>query len=133
MKKPARIAFRNIPELVWMLRYPVRAVQDLLREVGDFFERGWWGYARTDVWSLEGYLAAWLPSALRQMRDGWSYPPDLTPDEWQEKLSLMIGAFEDAFRLIDMDYSSHEEAKELIDHSKPGMQEFIDRFYDLWD
>jgi len=67
------------------------------------------------------------------MRDGWGYPADLTSDEWREKLSQMIGAFEDASRFIDMDYQSLDEAKELIEHSKSGMQEFIDRFYDLWD
>jgi len=128
-----RMAFHNMPEFVWVLRHPLQAVRDLIREVRDFFERGWYGYARTDVWSLDGYLAAWLPSALRQMRDGYSYPPDLTSDEWREKLTVMIAAFEKAFRFIDMDYESHEEVEELIEHSKLGMQEFIDRFYDLWD
>lgn len=132
-----RIAFRDVPELSWILWHPLRALRDLIREARDFVERGWWGYARTDAWSLDDYLASWLPSALRQIRDGCSYPPDLTPDEWREKLSLMIVGFEDALRLSDGDWGDWESArkirKELYQRSKLGIQEFADRFYDLWD
>lgn len=132
-----RVAFRDMPEVVWMLRHPLQAARDLFRELLDLFERGWRGYARTDVWNLHSYLAIWLPSALRQMRDGCSYPSDLTSDEWREKLTLMIRGFEDAHRLIDGKWGQWESArkkrKEVYLHSKLGMQEFIDRFYDLWD
>ena len=128
-----RVAFRAIPELVWMLRYPIQAAQDLIREVRDFFVRGWRGYARTDVWDLHFYLATWLPHALRQLRDGCSYPPSLTHDEWREKLALMIAGFRAADRVIDMDWDSVEEAKALVEQSKLGRAEFGEYFLDLWD
>lgn len=132
-----RIAFRSIPEFPWILRHPIQAARDLIREVRDFFQRGCYGYARADVWDLHSYLAIWLPSALRQMRDGYSHPCDLTSDEWREKLSLMIRAFETAHRLIDGRWGDWESARktreQLYQRSKLDMQVFVDRYYDLWD
>lgn len=47
------------------------------REVKWFFQRGKRGYADCDVWSLDWYLASWIPEAFREMKDGMMGYPSL--------------------------------------------------------
>jgi hypothetical protein len=43
-------------------------VPDLGRDLRDVVQRGLYGYAESDLYSLETYLSDWLPSALREIR-----------------------------------------------------------------
>ena len=63
---------------------------ELYRELRSVWRRGWYGYAPRDLWSLDYYLAAWLPYALRDFRErNAGYPSSLTPEQWEKELRLM--------------------------------------------
>jgi len=42
----------------------------LAREIKWYWQRARYGYADCDLWSLDMYLASWMPSALRDLKDG---------------------------------------------------------------
>ena len=53
----------------YYLTHPWTWAHDVYRETGDFVHRGLYGYARSDIWDLDDYLASWLPDALRHMAE----------------------------------------------------------------
>ena len=75
-----RLYFAIVPE--WMTRYappfgsynyaamlyqPHKYVMDLYYEVKWFIQRGRRGYSDRDTWSLDQYLASWMPEALERL------------------------------------------------------------------
>ena len=67
-------------------------VPDLGRDIRDFLQRGMWGYAESDLYSLDLYLSDWLPSALRAIRPALlKQPGGMLP-------SVVKGYGEDPFR-----------------------------------
>ena len=118
--------FKNIPrELLW------------------FIQRGKRGYADCDVWSLDGYLCSWLPSALRKLKKiSHGYPDGdvKSMGEWKEILEKTSRGFEAVTKLDDAicskKYNTKLEKSKRIKLQKEideGMKLFVKHFQSLWD
>lgn len=69
-------------------------VKDLLFEIKQMWQRAHRGYADKDLWSIDMYLAQWLPAALQQFRETThSVPMSLTSQQWEHELKMMEHAF----------------------------------------
>jgi hypothetical protein len=97
-----------------------------------FSQRGLRGWADCDAWNLDNYLDAVLPSAIRSLKKAHSYPPDLTPDEWNEILEKMAVGFKarekrELMTFLDPIYT------ELSQKWEEGFALFVKYYGDLWD
>src|SRR5664279_5964303 len=69
------------------LTHPWLYWHNLREEVRAFWQRGRYGYARRDWWSLDCYLCTWLPRAIRDYQDGSGIhhgEPDANGSWWHE-------------------------------------------------
>ena len=101
-----------------------------------FWQRGSRGYANSDLWNLNDYIAAWLPVALRQLkREGWTCLPGKTPEEWYRILECMAQGFEAWAELNDGVIASgdNELIARLEDKQAEGFELFAKWFGALWD
>lgn len=119
---------------MWYLRHPLRFLRDLKQDISAFYHRGRYGYSLLDRWNLNTYLCSWLPSALREMRDNSiGYPPDSTPEEWEEILTRMADGFEKFQQMWEMKIPmpSDEEYERMLE----DIALLTDRkcFPHLWD
>ncbi len=110
--------------------------KDIYREAKAFYERGMYGYAESDLWNLDGYLASWMPSALRELSKA--------PIDWEASetdLEKMARGFELASE--ESDYLFDKETEHLKEnwreiekeHEKERiecMNHFVERFHALW-
>ena len=110
-----------------------------LRSLKVFMQRGLRGYAIEDVWSLDDYLASWLPHALRDLYQHPSmaagYPPSdnvKTQKQWHRILETMAQGF-DAHHTLAETWPSEKERRALERTRAQGLQLFIEYFGDLWD
>ena len=118
----------------YLLTHPWTIVEESYYRVKWFIQRGYKGYADCDVWSLDDYLLKWLPSALRELKETkHSYPCDLTPEQWDEALELMIGGLKAEKKWTDMEWDTEEQREALKSYGELGMTLFKERFHDLWD
>lgn len=145
------------------------------------YERGWWrywlnprtytralrwgyqrasrGYADCDLWSIDAYLCGILVPGLKQFRDQThSHPGDLTFEEWQAKVDVMIVGFQAHIDLMEgppdrfftpkecetlepewltpMDFDAEGELAWRTERQavqKAGMGQFVEWFGHLWD
>ena len=112
----------------WCLLDPFGCVALFVRELHRFFARGWWGYADSDVWSLDTYLATWLPGALRQIKNNsLGYPGGMGRKEWRETVEKMAVGFEAARRFAE----SWDE--DDLKTANEGLDLFRRWFFNLWD
>ena len=112
--------------------YPWGVVKDIYRWFKAFLQRGLRGYADTDVWSLDVYLATWLPSAIRQLKNGTGCPGKLTQDEWNTLLDFMAETFEVANEL-SISGMDRATLRKKTQRFKKGMDVFKTHFLNLWD
>lgn len=95
-----------------------------------FWQRGMWGYADCDLWSLDTYLGEWLPSALERMKDG-GFPVNLTAKKWNNILDKMALGFRASYKLSNME-NTPEEEPELRKQETAGLKLFAKHFGNLW-
>ena len=105
----------------WMLWHPINTVRDILRYLPIRWARGGKGWHWTDTWSLDRYLARWLPGALRDLADAPGCPGSYdTVAEWQaelEKAAVALEAYSEAMVASAEEYEAAEEAMHWIaDH-----------------
>ena len=119
----------------------------MLKKIKHYYQRATRGYSDQDLWSLDSYLAGWLPDALRQFKgakqgtpaeffSNKDHPWDPLPEgdhdravaEWHAVLDKMIQAFEAHNRIFDLDYD--EDRDERI--FEEGAALFIKHFGSLW-
>ena len=124
----------------WMLTHPWLFFTELWDVVRDFCERGWYGYSVTDLWSLNEYINAWLPGALRNLADhGYSMPDGLSPEEWHAILHDMADKWErgDPDTVHFHKGMPWEEYMAQVERCEAISQEALDLFSkwyrDLWD
>ncbi len=133
MNNMKRIAFNSY--LNW--RYPLDALNYLWFECKWFVQRGLYGYADCDVWSLDGYLCEWLPSALRRFKTGHSYPGTGLAnkmEKWAAMLETMALGFESYDKMWGEVFDvTSVEGKQLIASWDKGSKLFIKWFGHLWD
>lgn len=103
------------------------------RNLQAFWQRGRRGYADTDLWSFDSYLAGVLVKALAQLRDTThGYPSGLdTPEEWAAILTQMVDGFA-AHRDI-MNTGDTEAMRTATERFQRGMELFSEYYLALWD
>lgn len=91
--------------------------------------RGWSDY---DAYSLDYYLAGVIAGALGNIRDGHSYPTDMTSEEWEAYLDDII---ESLTRYRDTKFTTTDYAEEMVayDDAARAMHNLAYRFGDMWD
>jgi hypothetical protein len=103
----------------------------LMRWVKDFFHRGLYGYAESDVWNMDNYLLRILPPMLYQLKkETHGYPAHLTAEQWDEILDKMIEGFE-SYRMAE-DRDSVIDSKEHKKLTK-SLELLKKHFLNLWD
>lgn len=103
------------------------------KEVKYFFQRGIRGWCDRDLWSIDYYLCYIIPPMLRKynkIRSG--YPHFLTDKQWGKIIKTMADGFE-AMKIIDNEFPSDKEEKELEKKFNEGMKLFVKYFRHLWD
>ena len=107
-------------------KYPsdwLKIPYNLYREIKSFYHRGMYGYAENDLWNLDDYLADWLSSALKELKDKSVH--------WDKiNLNLIIRGFE-AYKELDHE-EDIEKSKSLQKEVKEGLQHFADNFGGFW-
>ena len=143
-----KLYFDLVPR--WMTRYsppggfynyaayaykPWEYVGDLYLQAKWFVQRGLRGYSDEDTWSLDHYLASWMPQALRQLKqNSHGHPDGMTYAGWQTRLRKMADGFEAAHALnATMRDWSTKEGRALQRKFQQGMKLFQEHYFKLWD
>lgn len=115
--------------------HPWTFAADCYRQVKWFCQRGYRGYADCDSWSLDYYLNAWMPEAVRSLKQGMGVPCEFehNPQGWPEVLETIAKGFEAAKKLNDMEYETHQEAVEIQKTMHKGLGLFCKYYLNLWD
>lgn len=106
---------------------------DLFRELRAFYQRGMYGYADCDLWSLDDYLAEWIPSALADLKET---PVDHAASGMD--LDLMIDGFRATLEVDDVFINGRPfdeylaEIQTFEDRRLKGMNHFVEHFNGLW-
>ena len=114
---------------------------DLWRELKAFYQRGMYGYASSDLYSLAGYLTSWMPEALTQLSEEGGEIIDFAASDMD--FNLMIDGWLAARQLLDGDFawddttktlkSNHKELTEDLEKRRiKGMERFVKDFLGLW-
>lgn len=124
-------------------RHPLRFIITLLysyprRAITRFIQRGRRGYATEDLWSLDLYLAWWLPDAIRYYKTGHGWPSReeaATFDDWIGITEKMAQGFEahDTLVRLGYDYKDPKARASLMETREEGLALFVKWFGDLWD
>lgn len=84
------------------------------------------GFDDTETWNLDKTIAKFVLPRLKRFQEvSKAYPGSMTEEEWQEKVSKMIKAFE---LLSDDEWLSEDEELEV----RKGMKCFCKHFRSLW-
>lgn len=121
-------------------------LEDKVREIKAFFQRGKRGYADCDVWNFDGYLCDVIIGGLKQLRKYKSgiptelydkYKPDekAAHQEWNRRLDQMIEGFIAGRKIIDLNYNWKNPKTGALLRLKynRGMELFKEHFFNLWD
>ena len=116
-------------------------IPEVARQIKWAWQRVYRGWDDRVLWSIHDHLIDHLPVWLAWLRDeGMGYPAQMTPEEWAQKLGVMIAGFEAARELDDLDWmdieGKDEQAKECerLNHAfTEGMKSFSENFFHLWD
>jgi hypothetical protein len=106
-------------------RRPWELPYDLYREARDFIHRGLYGFSKSDTWSLNDYLASWIPSALEVYKHDHLVHEGLDFDLMQDGFKAVIELGEG--------FPKEEELKGLQARADKGLQHFKDNFQRLWN
>jgi len=68
----------------WYLTHPWEWGIELYKEARAFLQRGFRGYADSDVWGFNDYLTDVLAGGLRGLAKGISYPGSEEMDTWEK-------------------------------------------------
>ena len=117
------------------LYQPHKYAIDLYYKALWFIQRGRRGYADCDVWSIDGYLAKWMPQALRRLATKKTgHPIGMTVKGWQTRLETMADGFLAARDIQDMTYRYRSpEDRATWKQFNRGMKLFHKHFFSLWD
>lgn len=122
------------------LKFPLNLYHDLRR----IYERGTRGHGRGDVGDLNDYAVVLMVNCLTQFKaSNCAYPHDLTPEEWDAKLDLMIDGWKAMHELLssadEPDYTGPESMPAVdawrdskMDRWQKGMTEFTTHYASLW-
>ena len=131
LMKRKRVAF------TWYLnwRYPIESIRDLFKQTKYFFQRGWYGYADCDLWSLDSYLSEWMPRAIRYFKTAYGYPgfgAANTYKKWKQILEKIARGFEANYKLTNGFSTNIKVIERLRKKETDGMKLFVKYFGHLW-
>lgn len=133
--------------------HPHKVIANRWRHLKWFMQRGWRGYADCDVWSLDGYLATWMPQAVRKI-PGVGYfqcgsecgmPDDILAEGRQEKdqehynevIEKIARAFEAHLERDDIWPNDDDNWKEkhavLAEETREGLKLMAIHYGGLWN
>ena len=109
----------------------------LLREGHAVWRRGWYGYAPRDLWSLDAYLATWLPYAIKEFRErNNGHPCDMASKQWDKELRAMEAGWIAARHILEQcGHACWTEKGHGVRWEKQwnsGSKIFMKRFFHLW-
>lgn len=111
-------------------------VTSIPRKIKWFIQRGRRGWADCDLWSLDEYLAQWLPDALLKLKEdvhGWPEGPDCpTFESWQQILVEMADGFK-AEQELGEGILDEKERDKINKRKEKGLNLFVKYFSALWD
>ena len=89
------------------------------------------GIGCCDIYGYNYYLAKSISSHLKNFKENLcSYPSEMTIEEWQDTIQIMIDGF-DAFLAMDDEFVDSKR-KKLVKKYKLGMKTFVKYFDHLW-
>lgn len=98
-----------------------------------FLQRGWRGYADSDVWSIDAYLCEFMPQALEDLKLDPGYPCGLGEKKWNAILDDISEGFRAAYTLADYAYETDTQRENLEKIQKKGLKLFVKYFNNLWN
>ena len=127
-------------------KYPSGILKNISR-ISRLFKWGWQridqGIADCDVWNLDGYLTSIIPTALRKLAEGCSYPHAFnSAEEWHDILNsianqIEYGAADDLTWFPETyEYTRDEYMAEKVKREKArrlGLERIAEYVDDLWD
>ena len=141
--KKKRIAFRGSAyNSHYLWTHPWEIVDHYWRQLKYFIQRGLYGYADEDWWSIDYYLSGWMPTAIRQYKKGMGHPGSLkTMNDWKKILETMARGFEAEKAIQDCVWFHPKKTKKDNDNRfkklekeyNDGMKLFIKYLPNLWD
>lgn len=118
----------------YYLIHPFVLLKDVYLQMKWFYQRGKRGYADCDVWSLDCYLARWMPEALLKLKNiSHAYPNRMSEKGWNKKIDRMVLGFMAARHVNEGKFKTRQEYKLLQEQSRQGLETFKNYFFDLWD
>jgi hypothetical protein len=115
------------------LRYRLRSAWVALRqEPRHRYERARYGASYKDIWGFDVYIAGVIAHACDRLKEGYSYPSEMTPESWAEYLDGIardLRRWQTAFA----DTMPYEEERAAYEAAVAAMHRFADRFGSFWD
>ena len=122
----------NIFKQRYVYRNPLRNIKDFLRRFKYAYQRITKGYCDTDLWNLDYYLICLLSEALKEFSETtYSYPMNLTEEEWRQKLLEMSNHFSNISEYTNNDINNRAE-KSFDDYWDSKGTDKEDKLYNNW-
>jgi hypothetical protein len=131
--KKLQIQFSTGYNWKYNLTHPWEIPKHIYYEVRYFIQRGLYGYADSDTWSLDYYLSSWLPSAIRRLQGAHGHPCGLTQKKWEIILERIAEGFEAGIKIEENCLYKGKEFALLQRKEKYGLKLFTEYFHNLWD
>jgi len=116
----------------WILTHPWVIPKHFYNETICFVQRGLYGYSDKDTWGIDGYIASWLPSAIRRLQNGCGYPCGLTRKKWNTILEKIAQGFEAGLKIDEDCLYKGKEFSLLKRRENYGFKLFVKYFHSLW-
>lgn len=98
------------------------------RDIKFFWQRLRRGWDDSDTWNLDCIVAKLVLSRLKRFKEVTNgYPADMTSEEWNQKINLMISSFEFYASDRRFDCSPSE-----FDNAQLGLDLFAKHYSNLW-
>ena len=94
-------------------------------------ERGWNGFAESDTWSFDSYLAQVIPEGLKRIRAFPGHPGEMTEEEWWQVLDQIIEGFA-VFDELACGWPKAQHAQKLELKFNRAMLLFTRHFFNFW-
>jgi hypothetical protein len=112
--------------------HPHKLIEAWYYRIKWFIQRGYRGYADCDVWSLEWYLAGWMPEALDRLASiKHGHPFGMTEKGWNTRLKIMRDGFSAVREMEGIPLT--KDYKKLNRRVIKGLRLFAEHYLSLWD
>lgn len=92
----------------YYLKHPLQFFKDCYWNIRNFFHRGKYGFAYSDVWSFDGWFMTIIPAMLRYLKTYGSGFPGVEPytnrETWEERLEYLASELESGLEQVKNEY-----------------------------